>query len=253
MPASDHSGSAKRRIRWVTFLCVSSTGFSSGASGARRAESSSRCWGHCTTVFHSTAFEVARNLTLFFVVLLWLGLAFWVHRDARRRIDDPWLVGTATLLGARPARRSARLPPLPAARDARRRAGARAGAPRARATPPPPAAAVPGLPERASSRPSSSARSARPSSRAGAASAPGRSSRSGRPARTAPTPVGAPVGRGSRRGPDRRGRPTAERTAARGTTAAQRGRVAEARRGCEKPTRGFEPRTPSLRVKCSTS
>ena len=53
-------------------------------------------------VFHSTAFEVARNITLFFVALFWLGLAYWVHRDARRRIDDPWLVGTATLLGLVP-------------------------------------------------------------------------------------------------------------------------------------------------------
>jgi hypothetical protein len=53
-------------------------------------------------LFHSTAFEVARNITLFFVVLFWLGLAFWVHRDARRRIDDVLLVGTATLLGLVP-------------------------------------------------------------------------------------------------------------------------------------------------------
>jgi hypothetical protein len=58
--------------------------------------------GSLHTVIHSTAFEVARNLTLFFVVLLWLGLAFWVHRDARRRIDDPFLVLLATLLGLAP-------------------------------------------------------------------------------------------------------------------------------------------------------
>jgi hypothetical protein len=53
-------------------------------------------------LFHSTGFTVARNLTLFFLVLFWLGLAFWTHRDAKRRIDDPWLVGTATLLGLVP-------------------------------------------------------------------------------------------------------------------------------------------------------
>jgi hypothetical protein len=29
-------------------------------------------------IVHSTAFEVARNLGLFFVVVFWLGLAFWV-------------------------------------------------------------------------------------------------------------------------------------------------------------------------------
>lgn len=53
-------------------------------------------------LFHSTAFHVARTVTLFFVVLLWLGFAFWVHRDARRRIDDSVLVATATLLGLVP-------------------------------------------------------------------------------------------------------------------------------------------------------
>jgi double zinc ribbon protein len=53
-------------------------------------------------LFHSTAFHVARTVTLFFVVLVWLGLAFWVHRDARRRIDDGLLVATATLLGLVP-------------------------------------------------------------------------------------------------------------------------------------------------------
>jgi hypothetical protein len=58
--------------------------------------------GSLHTVFHSTAFEIARNLTLFFVALLWFGLAFWVHRDARRRIKDPWIAGTATLLGLVP-------------------------------------------------------------------------------------------------------------------------------------------------------
>jgi double zinc ribbon protein len=58
--------------------------------------------GSLHTVIHSTAFEVARNLTLFFGALLWLGLAFWVHRDARRRLHDPFLRGTATLLGLVP-------------------------------------------------------------------------------------------------------------------------------------------------------
>ena len=50
-------------------------------------------------LLNSTAFEVARNLALFLAVVFWIGLAFWVFRDARRRVDDPLLVGTATLLG----------------------------------------------------------------------------------------------------------------------------------------------------------
>jgi len=53
-------------------------------------------------VFTSTAFTVARNLTLFFVVLFWLGFAFWTRRDAKRRLDDPWLVWTATVVGLVP-------------------------------------------------------------------------------------------------------------------------------------------------------
>ena len=53
-------------------------------------------------VFHSTAFVVARNLLIFFGVVFWLALAFWVYKDASRRIADPWLVGTATLLGLVP-------------------------------------------------------------------------------------------------------------------------------------------------------
>lgn len=53
-------------------------------------------------VFHSTAFDVSRNLVLFFVAVFWLGLAYWVNRDARRRIADSWLVGTATLVGLVP-------------------------------------------------------------------------------------------------------------------------------------------------------
>jgi Double zinc ribbon len=53
-------------------------------------------------VFNSTAFQVARNITLFVVCVFWLGMAYWVYRDARRRIDDHWLIGTAAVLGLVP-------------------------------------------------------------------------------------------------------------------------------------------------------
>lgn len=56
-------------------------------------------FGSVHDLFNSTAFHVARNLVLFLAVVFWLGLAGWVFRDARRRLDDPWLVGTGTLLG----------------------------------------------------------------------------------------------------------------------------------------------------------
>lgn len=52
--------------------------------------------------FHSTAFVIARNLAIFLAVVFWLALAYWVHRDARRRIDDPFLIGVATILGLVP-------------------------------------------------------------------------------------------------------------------------------------------------------
>jgi RNA polymerase subunit RPABC4/transcription elongation factor Spt4 len=52
--------------------------------------------------FHSTGFIVARNLVVVLAVVFWLGLAFWVHRDARRRIGDPFLVLLATLVGLAP-------------------------------------------------------------------------------------------------------------------------------------------------------
>jgi Double zinc ribbon len=51
---------------------------------------------------HSTAFVVARNLAIFLAVLFWLALAFWVYKDARRRIDQPWIVGLASVLGLVP-------------------------------------------------------------------------------------------------------------------------------------------------------
>jgi RNA polymerase subunit RPABC4/transcription elongation factor Spt4 len=52
--------------------------------------------------FHSTAFVVARNLAVFLALVFWLALGFWVFKDARRRIDEPSLVGVATLLGLVP-------------------------------------------------------------------------------------------------------------------------------------------------------
>jgi len=49
--------------------------------------------------FNSGTWLVIRNLTLLFVVIFWLASAYWVYKDARRRIEDGWLVGTATLIG----------------------------------------------------------------------------------------------------------------------------------------------------------
>jgi hypothetical protein len=54
------------------------------------------------SAFHSTAFVIARNLALFLAIVFWIALAYWVHRDARRRIEDPFLVAVATVLGLLP-------------------------------------------------------------------------------------------------------------------------------------------------------
>jgi hypothetical protein len=52
--------------------------------------------------FHSGTWYVIRNLLLFFVVVFWLSSVYWVYKDARRRIGDPWLVAMATILGILP-------------------------------------------------------------------------------------------------------------------------------------------------------
>jgi hypothetical protein len=52
--------------------------------------------------FDSTTWHVARNLGVFLLVVFWLATAFWVYKDARRRIEDRLLVAVATLLGLVP-------------------------------------------------------------------------------------------------------------------------------------------------------
>ena len=52
--------------------------------------------------FSSATWRVTQSLTLFFVVVFYAATVFWVYKDARRRIEDPWLVGMATVLGLVP-------------------------------------------------------------------------------------------------------------------------------------------------------
>jgi hypothetical protein len=44
----------------------------------------------------NNSLNLAVNLVLLFLVVLWLALVYWTFADARRRIDDPMLVGCAT-------------------------------------------------------------------------------------------------------------------------------------------------------------
>src|SRR5438067_6415326 len=43
------------------------------------------------------ALNLVVNLLVLFLVVVWLALVWWTYADARRRIDDPMLVGTATV------------------------------------------------------------------------------------------------------------------------------------------------------------
>jgi uncharacterized membrane protein YgcG len=48
---------------------------------------------------HDSGLNLAVNLVILVLVVLWLALAYWTFADARRRIADPVLVTTATVLG----------------------------------------------------------------------------------------------------------------------------------------------------------
>ena len=52
--------------------------------------------------FDSEEWLVIRNVSLFFLVVFWLASAYWVYKDARRRIEDPWLLAMAVALGIFP-------------------------------------------------------------------------------------------------------------------------------------------------------
>ena len=46
---------------------------------------------------HSNALNLAVELVIFFLVVIWLALIWWTYADARRRIADPVLVGTCKM------------------------------------------------------------------------------------------------------------------------------------------------------------
>ena len=69
---------------------------------ARPDRQTTSLFGGVRDFFDSGVWIVVRNLGLFFAVVFWLASAYWVYKDARRRIEDPWLVGMATVLGLLP-------------------------------------------------------------------------------------------------------------------------------------------------------
>jgi hypothetical protein len=66
------------------------------------ADSDSGFFGTLHDFFGSGTWSVFRNLSIFLLVVFWLAVGYWVYKDARRRIEDPWLVGGATILGLVP-------------------------------------------------------------------------------------------------------------------------------------------------------
>jgi hypothetical protein len=66
------------------------------------ATSDDSLFGDVNDFFDSGTWLLIRNLTLFFVVVFWAATAYWVYKDARRRIEDPWMVAMATVLGIVP-------------------------------------------------------------------------------------------------------------------------------------------------------
>jgi Double zinc ribbon len=58
--------------------------------------------GDIAGFFNSGTWVVVRNLAIFFVAVFWLAIGYWVYKDAKRRIEDPWLVAMATVLGLVP-------------------------------------------------------------------------------------------------------------------------------------------------------
>ena len=59
-------------------------------------------FGSVTDFFDSEVWHLTRNVSLFFIFIFWLASAYWVYKDARRRIEDPWLLAMAVALGIFP-------------------------------------------------------------------------------------------------------------------------------------------------------
>ena len=63
---------------------------------------SSNPFGSVKDFFHSGTWDLVRNLSIFFLVIFWLASAYWVYKDARRRVDDNVLIAIAVALGIFP-------------------------------------------------------------------------------------------------------------------------------------------------------
>jgi len=56
-------------------------------------------FGSIKDFFHSSTWHFLIYMTVFFLVVIWLSCAYWVYKDARRRIDDRLVITVAVLTG----------------------------------------------------------------------------------------------------------------------------------------------------------
>src|SRR5271170_432735 len=50
---------------------------------------------YATFGIHNSALNLAVELVVLFLVVIWLALVYWTYSDARRRVADPMLVACA--------------------------------------------------------------------------------------------------------------------------------------------------------------
>ena len=62
-------------------------------------ETSSDPFGSIKDFFQSSTWHFIEYMFIFFVIVLWLACAYWVYKDARRRIDDTVVIVVSVLTG----------------------------------------------------------------------------------------------------------------------------------------------------------
>jgi len=58
--------------------------------------------GSLSSFFDSNIWQLVLKLSFLFLFAFWIACGYWVYKDAKRRIEDPWLIGTSTALGLVP-------------------------------------------------------------------------------------------------------------------------------------------------------
>jgi hypothetical protein len=53
-------------------------------------------------LFSSETWSAIRNVAIFVGIVFWLSLGYWTYKDAKRRIEDPLLIGLSAIVGLVP-------------------------------------------------------------------------------------------------------------------------------------------------------